>query len=67
MSVGKKIILVLPIKGIPRGQSSLKNVNNCWNNNIYCDLETSGGKISNLYLNVVHYFNTSVNSASVVA
>ncbi len=24
-------------------------------------LETSGGKSSNLYLNVVHFFNTSVN------
>jgi hypothetical protein len=38
-----------------------KNVNNCLNTNIYSYLETSGGQSSNLYLTVVHYFNTSVN------
>ncbi len=27
----------------------------------YSYLETSGGQSSNLYLNVVHFFNTSVN------
>jgi hypothetical protein len=31
------------------------------NTNIYSYLETSGGSSSNLYLNVVHFFNTSVN------
>jgi hypothetical protein len=36
-------------------QSDLKNVNNCLNTNIYSFLETSGGKRSNLYLNVVHF------------
>jgi hypothetical protein len=40
---------------------TLKNVTNCLNTNIYCYLETSGGKISNLYLNVVRFYNTSVN------
>ncbi len=35
--------------------------------NIYSFLETSGGKSSNLYSNVVHFFNTSVNYASVAA
>jgi hypothetical protein len=40
---------------------SLKNVNNCLNTNIRSYLETSGGQNSNLYLNVVHLFNTSVN------
>jgi hypothetical protein len=40
---------------------ALKNVNNCLNSNIYSYLETSGGQSSNLYLNVVHFFNTSVN------
>jgi hypothetical protein len=39
---------------------TLKNANNCLNTNIYSYLETSGGQSSNLYLNVVHFFNTSV-------
>jgi hypothetical protein len=38
-----------------------KNVNNCLNTNIYSYLETSGGQIYNLYLNIVHFFNASVN------
>jgi hypothetical protein len=42
-------------------QRTLKNVNNSLNTNIYSFLETSGGQSSNLYLNVVHFFNTSVN------
>jgi hypothetical protein len=42
-------------------QHALKNVNNCLNTNIYSYLETSGGQSSNLYLNFVHFFNTSVN------
>jgi hypothetical protein len=37
------------------------NVNNCLNMKIYSYLETSGGQSSNLYLNVVDFFNTSVN------
>ncbi len=41
-------------------QATLKNVNNCSNTNIYIYLETSGGQSCNLYLNVVHFFNTSV-------
>jgi hypothetical protein len=36
-------------------QNALKNVSICSNTNIY--LETSGGQSSNLYLNVVHFFN----------
>jgi len=43
------------------GTASLKNVNNYLNTNIYSYLETSGGQISDLYLNVVHFFNTSVD------
>jgi hypothetical protein len=43
------------------GQHTLKNVNNCLNNNIYSYLETSGGKSSNLYLSVANFFYTSVN------
>jgi hypothetical protein len=42
-------------------QRTLKNVNNCLNTNIYYYLETTGGQSFNLYLNVVHFFNTSVN------
>jgi hypothetical protein len=42
-------------------QLAFKNVNNCLNTNIYFYLETSGGQSYNLYLSVVHFFNTSVN------
>ncbi len=42
-------------------QHALKNVNNCLNTNIYSYLETFGGQSSNLYLNVIHFFNASVN------
>ncbi len=40
---------------------ALKNVNNCSNANIYDSLHASGGQSSNLYLNVVHFFYTTVN------
>jgi len=43
------------------GQRTFKNVNNCLNANIYSYLETSGAQSSNLYLNNVHFFKTSVN------
>jgi len=39
------------------GKAHFKNVNT----NIYYYLETSGGQSSNLYLNVVHFYNNSVN------
>jgi hypothetical protein len=42
-------------------QHALKIVSNCLNTNIYSYLETSGGQSSNLYLNIFHFFNTSVN------
>ncbi len=42
-------------------QHALENVNNNLNTCIYSYLETSGGQSSNMYLNVVHFFNTSVN------
>jgi hypothetical protein len=48
-------------------QCSLKNVKNCSNTKIFLNLETSGGQSSNLYLNVVHFFNTSVNYTSMAA
>jgi hypothetical protein len=40
-------------------QHALKNVNNCWNIKITFYLEASGGQYSNLYINVVHFFNPS--------
>jgi hypothetical protein len=42
-------------------QHDLKNVNNCLNTNIYSYLEASDSQSSNLYLSVVHFFNTPVN------
>ncbi len=43
------------------GTARFKNVNNCLITNIYSYLETSDGQSSNLYLNVVHFSNFSVN------
>jgi hypothetical protein len=48
-------------------QRALKSVNNCWNTNTYSYLETSGGQSSNLHLNVVLFFNASVNWTFVAA
>jgi hypothetical protein len=42
-------------------QRTLKNVNNYLNTNIYSYLVTSDGQSSNLYLNIVQFFNTIVN------
>ncbi len=42
-------------------QRALKIVNNNLNTNIYSYLETSGGQSYNIYLNLVHSVNTSVN------
>jgi hypothetical protein len=42
-------------------QHALKNVNSCLNTNIYSYQESSGGQSSNLYLNLVHFFNANVN------
>jgi hypothetical protein len=47
-------------------QRALKTVNNL-NTSIYSYLGTSGGKSSNLYLNVVRFFNTSVKYTLVEA
>jgi len=54
-------------KGASMEQRALQNVNNCLNTDIHSYLETSGGQSSNLYLNVVLFFNTSVNWTSVAA
>ncbi len=37
-------------------QRTFKNVNNCFNTNIYSYLKASGGQSSVLNLNVVHFF-----------
>jgi hypothetical protein len=42
-------------------QRTLKNVHNYLDTDIYSYLETSGGQSSNLYLNVVHFFNNRVD------
>jgi len=42
-------------------QRALKVVNNCLYTNIYSYLVTSGGQNYNIYLNVAHFFNTSLN------
>jgi hypothetical protein len=42
-------------------QSTLKNVNNRLNINIYSYLETSCGQSFNIFCNKVPFFNTSVN------
>jgi hypothetical protein len=44
-----------------------KIINNRLNTNIYFYSETSGGQRFNPYLNVVHFFNASVNYKSVAA
>ncbi len=46
-------------------QHALKNVKSGWNTKTAFYLDTSGGENSILYLNVVHFFNTSVNYTSV--
>jgi hypothetical protein len=45
--------------------STLKNINNCFNTNIYSYLKISGGQSSKPYLNVVHFFNIRVNKKAV--
>ncbi len=49
------------------GTVRFKNVKNCLNTNLYSYLETSGGQSTNLYFNVVHFFNTGVDLTSVAA
>ncbi len=46
---------------LSQGKHSLKNVSSCLKTDIYSYLETSGGQSSNLYLNVVHIFNSNLN------
>jgi hypothetical protein len=48
-------------------QHTFNNRNSDWNTKISLYLETSGGQNSTLYLNVVHFFNNTVNKTSVKA
>jgi len=48
-------------------QLTLNTINSDWNTKISLYLETSGGQNSTLYLNVVHFFNNTVNKTSVKA
>jgi hypothetical protein len=74
VEAGRKVVIVLstgprnifffvfqiPANTTTMEQHALKIVNNCLNTSIYSYLETSGGQSSNLYLDVVHFFNNSV-------
>jgi hypothetical protein len=50
-----------PVFSYPMELDALKNVKTILNTNIYSSLETSGAQSSNLYRNVVQFFNTSIN------
>jgi hypothetical protein len=49
------------ISDAPMEQHTLQILNNYFNTNINSYLETSGVQSSNLYLNIAHFLNTSVN------
>jgi hypothetical protein len=51
------VTVVVKVKGIVTEQDALKNVSNSLNTSI----ETFGSQSSNLYLNVVKFFNISNN------
>ena len=62
------VAVVVKVKGIATmEQDALKNVSNYLNTYIYSYLEALGGQSSNLYLNIVQFFNTSVNETSMAA
>jgi hypothetical protein len=52
---------LLTVRNMLMEQCDLQNENNSLNTNIFSYLETSGGQSSNLCLNVLNFFNTSVN------
>jgi hypothetical protein len=54
------LINVKSISNISMEQHALKIVNDCLNTNIYSFLDTSGGQISDLHLNVGHFIYTSI-------
>jgi hypothetical protein len=50
------ICVVLLVKSDSTEERALKNVNYCWNTNMYPYLETSGCQNSKQYLNVAYFF-----------
>ncbi len=48
------------VGGFKIEQRALTYMNKCWTTIITFYFEASGGQNSNLYLNVVHFFNASV-------
>ncbi len=58
---GLAFITFFFLRSLQMEEHTLKIVNNRLNTNIYSYLETSGGQSYNLYLNVIHLFNTSLN------
>ncbi len=52
---------IILFKMPPMEQRTLKNASNYLNTNICSCSEISGGQSFNLYLHVVHFFNTSPN------
>jgi hypothetical protein len=60
LTQAKKPYMSVPL-AMAMEQRTLENVNNSLNTNIYSYLDTSGGQSSNLYLYVVHFYDTSVN------
>ncbi len=59
--------LFLEVIYVKMEQRILKIVNTCFYTNIYSYLEITGGPSYNPYLNVVHFFNTSLNYTSLAA
>ncbi len=67
-TLSKMILSIMKIKQVTTmKQRALKNVNSSRDTKITFYLETSGGQNSNLHLNIVYFFNTSVNETSVAA
>ncbi len=67
MSMSAQVLCQTLAISVFNGIACFKNVMNCLNTNIYSCLETSDYQSPNLYLNVVHFINTSVNYTSVAA
>jgi len=63
----KGVILRTQAWLISMEQHAFKNLNISLNTNIYFYLETSVGQSSNVYINFIHFFHTSVNYTSVAA
>ncbi len=56
-----QVTIIWKEKKIPMEMLNLKNVNNYLNSNIYSYLEPSGSQSYFIFLNIVNFFNASVN------